>query len=73
MPRQLYFDVGAFDPRYEMGYYEDTDLAMAVRKAGLFVLYQPGAVVYHQVCVRGGACTIRWEGGGEYHLVGGGK
>lgn len=49
MSRQLYFDVGAFDPRYKMGYYEDTDLAMAVRNAGLYVVYQPGAVVYHQV------------------------
>ena len=62
MPRQLYFDVGAFDPRYEMGYYEDTDLAMAVRKAGLFVLYQPGAVVYHQVCVGG---RVPSGGGGK--------
>ena len=32
-----------------MGYYEDTDLALAVRKAGLYVFYQPGAVVFHQV------------------------
>jgi GT2 family glycosyltransferase len=34
--------------RYKHGYYEDTDLAFAVTKAGLDIIYQPLAVVYHR-------------------------
>lgn len=34
--------------QYKMGYFEDTDFAMSVRAAGLKVLLQPLAVVYHQ-------------------------
>ena len=49
MPRQLYFDVGAFDLQYKGGYFQDADLAMAVRKAGRQILYQPGSVVYREV------------------------
>ncbi|KAL4542467.1 hypothetical protein Ndes2526B_g03945 [Nannochloris sp. 'desiccata'] len=39
---------GGFDMRYGKGYYEDTDLAMALREAGWQVVLQPFAVVYHQ-------------------------
>ncbi|KAG1658489.1 hypothetical protein FOA52_006268 [Chlamydomonas sp. UWO 241] len=48
MRRDTYFDLGGFDPRYERGYYEDTDLALAAANASLLVMYQPGAIVYHQ-------------------------
>jgi GT2 family glycosyltransferase len=44
-PRQLYLDVGGFDPEYGLGYYEDTDLAMAIRAKGYTVMYQPLSVV----------------------------
>ncbi len=43
----LFDDLGGFDKRYAPAYYEDTDLAMAVRQAGCLVLYQPLAVVVH--------------------------
>ena len=36
-----------FDTRYENAYYEDTDLAMSVRSAGLRVIYQPQSIVTH--------------------------
>lgn len=48
MLKETYKKIGGFDPQYIMGYYEDTDLAMAVRVAGLEVLVQPLAVNYHQ-------------------------
>lgn len=45
--RALFQRFGGFDPRFAPAYYEDTDLAFAVRAAGLRVLYQPQAVVMH--------------------------
>jgi GT2 family glycosyltransferase len=47
IPRALFQQLGGFDVRYAPAYYEDTDLAFAVRAAGLRVLFQPRAVVVH--------------------------
>jgi GT2 family glycosyltransferase len=47
LPRALFETLGRFDPRYAPAYYEDTDLAFAVRAAGRRVLYQPAARVVH--------------------------
>jgi O-antigen biosynthesis protein len=47
IPRALFAAVGGFDPRYAPAYYEDTDLAFAVRAAGRRVLVQPAARVVH--------------------------
>src|SRR5260370_40792037 len=40
--------VGGFDGRYAPAYYEDTDLAFAVREAGFKVLCEPRSTVIHQ-------------------------
>ena len=47
LPRALFERLGGFDTRYAPGYYEDTDLAFAVREAGLRVVVQPAARVVH--------------------------
>lgn len=47
MRRELFTRLGGFDPRYGMGYYEDTDLCMSVWAAGYTVRYVPHAVVFH--------------------------
>lgn len=47
IPRALFERLGGFDTRYAPAYYEDTDLAFAVRAAGLRVVYQPASVVVH--------------------------
>src|SRR5206468_1794360 len=47
IPRDLFFACGGFDTRYMPAYYEDTDLAFAVRRAGRQGLYQPRAGVIH--------------------------
>lgn len=47
LPRALFEDVGGFAHAYAPAYYEDTDLAFAVRARGLRVVYQPDAVVVH--------------------------
>lgn len=45
--RELFERLGGFDRRYAPAYYEDTDLAFAVRAAGLKVYYEPAATVVH--------------------------
>lgn len=45
--RDLFVELGGFDRRYSPAYYEDTDLAFAVRAAGYGVLYQPESRVVH--------------------------
>ena len=47
IPRGLFARLGGFDARYAPAYYEDTDLAFAVRAANLRVLVQPAAKVLH--------------------------
>ena len=47
IPRTLFAELGGFDTRYAPAYYEDTDLAFAVRAYGRRVLYQPAARVVH--------------------------
>ncbi len=57
IPRALFFTVGGFDARYAPAYYEDTDLAFAVRAAGRRVLYQPAAQVVHDEGATSGTDT----------------
>ncbi|PPU76875.1 MULTISPECIES: glycosyltransferase [Xanthomonas] len=47
LPRALLHTLGGLDRRYMPAYYEDTDLAFAVRAAGHQVLVQPASVVVH--------------------------
>jgi GT2 family glycosyltransferase len=48
MIRRTHFEeLGPFDAIYAPGYYEDVDLAFAVRRHGLSVEYEPRARVYH--------------------------
>jgi GT2 family glycosyltransferase len=57
IPRALFAQVGGFDARYAPAYYEDTDLAFAVRAAGRRVLYQPAARVVHDEGATSGTDT----------------
>ncbi len=45
--REVFQRVGGFDIRYMPAYYEDTDLALAVRPIGLRVYYEPASTVIH--------------------------
>lgn len=45
--RDLFERVGGFDTRYAPAYYEDTDLAFAIRASGHRVVVQPSSVVVH--------------------------
>ncbi|WP_244466357.1 glycosyltransferase [Dyella japonica] len=45
--REVFSHIGGFDQRYAPAYYEDTDLAFAVRQQGLKVYYEPSSTVIH--------------------------
>ncbi len=45
--KDRFHQVGGFDLRYAPAYYEDTDLAFAVRRLGLRVYYEPASTVIH--------------------------
>ena len=47
VPRALFDEVGGFDMRFAPMYYEDVDLAFAVRAAGRRVVYQPSCLIVH--------------------------
>ena len=46
--RQLFEQLGGYDERYTLAYYEDADLAFELRRLGYRVLYQPRSSVFHQ-------------------------
>ena len=52
--KELWNDLGGFDTRFIPAYYEDTDLAFAVRAAGRKVLYQPLSKIIHDEGVSSG-------------------
>ncbi len=54
VPKALFESLGGFDSRYAPGYYEDTDLAFKVRRAGYKVFYQPLSEVIHCEGATGG-------------------
>jgi GT2 family glycosyltransferase/glycosyltransferase involved in cell wall biosynthesis len=55
--RSLFEQLGGFDTRYMPAYYEDTDLAFAVRAAGKKVIYEPRSVVVHFEGITSGTDT----------------
>jgi GT2 family glycosyltransferase/glycosyltransferase involved in cell wall biosynthesis len=54
---ELFRRLGGFDARYAPAYYEDTDLAFAVRAAGLKVWYEPASTVVHFEGITSGTDT----------------
>jgi O-antigen biosynthesis protein len=55
--RSLFESLGCFDTRYSPAYYEDTDLAFAVRAAGYKVFYEPRSRVVHFEGISAGTDT----------------
>ncbi len=63
----LFKQLGYFDQRYKPAYYEDTDLAFAVRKAGYKVFYQPHSRIIHFEGVSSG--TDLTSGTKKYQVI----
>ncbi len=65
--RELFEELGRFDTRYAPAYYEDTDLAFAVRAAGFKVYCEPSATVIHFEGVTSGTDTA--SGTKRYQVI----
>ncbi|MCJ7531979.1 MAG: glycosyltransferase, partial [Anaerolineales bacterium] len=48
--RQIWDELGGWDPRFGRGVYEDVDLCWQARQKSYRVLYQPAACLYHHSC-----------------------
>ena len=48
--RQIWDELGGWDPPFGRGVYEDVDLCWQARQKGYRVLYQPAACLYHHSC-----------------------
>jgi O-antigen biosynthesis protein len=46
--RKAFLEVGGFAPEYHIAYFEDTDLAFAMREAGWSTVVEPRSVVVHE-------------------------
>ena len=66
IPRELFWRLGGFDARYAPMYYEDVDLAFAVRAAGLRVVCQPACVIVHS---EGGTAGVDTGAGPKRYQV----
>lgn len=47
--KDLFREIGGFNPNYRIGYWEDSELCMTVREKGYKVYFQPGSVIYHKL------------------------
>lgn len=47
LARALYNEIGGFDESYVIGDYEDSDLCLKIRKAGLGIKYVPSVALHH--------------------------
>jgi GT2 family glycosyltransferase len=65
--KYLFEQLGRFDTRYKPAYYEDTDLAFAVRERSKRVYYQPASVVIHFEGISSG--TDLSSGAKQYQVI----
>ncbi|MGA9332719.1 MAG: glycosyltransferase [Rudaea sp.] len=67
--RDLFLEIGGFDTRYSPAYYEDTDLAFAVRAAGKQVFYEPRSRVVHFEGITAGTDTSSGSGMKRFQAI----
>lgn len=65
--KNLFEQLGHFDERYKPAYYEDTDLAFAIRNIGKKVYYQPASKITHFEGISSG--TDLTQGMKKYQVV----
>ena len=56
--RDLFAQLGGFDPIYERAYWEDVDLCLRAREEGFKVWYEPRCALVHAVGTTGGSSSF---------------
>lgn len=46
---ELFRSIGGFNPNYRIGYWEDSEICMAVKEKGYRVVFDPASVIYHKL------------------------
>lgn len=49
IPKQVFKEVGGFDPQYSPAYYEDVDLCLKIKNKGYTILFNPECMLYHHL------------------------
>jgi GT2 family glycosyltransferase len=57
--RTIFDRISGFDPTFEPGYYEDTDLCLRITSLGLSIYYCPDSVVHH---IENATTSAFWHG-----------
>ena len=47
--KDLFEEIGGFNPNFRVGYWEDSDICLTVREKGYKILYQPDSRIYHKL------------------------
>lgn len=47
--KSLFDQIGGFDMRYKIAYWEDSELCMVVREMGYKIIFEPSSVIYHKL------------------------
>lgn len=58
IPKKLYQEVGGFNEKYKLGYWEDSELSLTVREMGYKIMFQPQSVIFHKLAHSGGAHAL---------------
>lgn len=66
--REVFEEVGLFDPRFD-SYLEDVDLAWRAHHAGWHCVFVPDAIVYHKVSATGGGPLASYYNGRNWLYV----
>jgi len=45
--KELFEEIGGFNPNYRIAYWEDSEICMSVKELGYKVIYQPNSRIYH--------------------------
>jgi ADP-heptose:LPS heptosyltransferase/GT2 family glycosyltransferase len=49
IPKELFDYIGGFNPNYQIGYWEDSEMCMNIKELGYKVMFQPNSVIYHKL------------------------
>lgn len=48
MRKEVFLELGGFNPNYRIGYWEDSEICMAAKEKGYKIMYTPHSKIYHK-------------------------